>query len=181
MLQEGWVCGKCGASNAPHLLQCPCTSPATRKHPAAALAAAPKQLGATPVQQPVAGSDGSKATATTRKQHSYNDPNFNSFWNNYPLHKGKLDAAKAFAAAVAAGADPEQLIAAAGAYALDASRNPLKTKMAEGWLRSKRWEDEPVQLRHPLAAVDETDPAQVVGTPEYKARQEAEWKAAAEA
>lgn len=127
---------------------------------------------------PVAGSGSSKATARQRNRVNYNEPLFLLFWENYPLHKGKAEAFARWQQVVAAGADPEQLIAAAAAYARDPSRNPLKTKHAEGWLTARRWEDEPVQLRHPLAAVEDTDPAQVVGTPEYAARKQAEEDAA---
>src|SRR5205814_9354017 len=74
---------------------------------------------------------------------NYDDPNFKSFWEVYPLKRGKASAFRRFRAAVAAGAAPQQVIAAAAAYAAEVNgKEPQYIKWPEGWLSAARWEDE---------------------------------------
>jgi len=72
-------------------------------------------------------------------------PRFAEFWAAYPLKAGVADARKAFANAVAAGADPDVLIAAAGRYARHCQRTGKDrhyVKHGSGWLNGERWLDD---------------------------------------
>lgn len=109
-----------------------------------------------------------------RKTYDYSYPGFEEFWVEYPLKLDKYKAAPAFAAAVEAGADAGAIIAGARRYAAWVRRNgtqPQHVKYAQGWLNDRRWEDD---LSDPNAVAADTTPA--IGTPEYEAQQEAEWK-----
>lgn len=74
-----------------------------------------------------------------RKEH--NHVRFDDFWQAYPNRKAKGAAAKAWNSAVKK-ADPEVIIAAAGAYARDPKRDPQYTAHAATWLNGERWLDE---------------------------------------
>lgn len=86
--------------------------------------------------------------SVTRKRGTPKDeehPRFGEFWNAYPLKVGIPDARKAFGKAVEAGADPDELIAAAGRYARHCQRTRKERqhiKHASGWLNGERWRDE---------------------------------------
>ena len=66
---------------------------------------------------------------------------FDAFWKAYPNRKARGAALRAWNAAVKK-ADPEVIIAAAGAYALDPKRDPQFTAHASTWLNGERWLDE---------------------------------------
>lgn len=69
---------------------------------------------------------------------------FPEFWSVFPLKKGKPAAQKAFAKAVAAGADPQEIIDGARLYAMDCrTKEPKYIKYPQGWLTDGRWGDEP--------------------------------------
>lgn len=66
---------------------------------------------------------------------------FEQFWSHYPLKRDKGGAFKEFKKARLV-ASLEDLIAGADRYASDPSRDPTKTKFAQGWLSGHRWLDE---------------------------------------
>lgn len=75
---------------------------------------------------------------------------FDSFWQAWPVKKGKEPARKSFVKALKAGADIKAIMAGVEAYKSELGpimggktvdgRTP---KYAQGWLTDKRWEDEP--------------------------------------
>ena len=81
---------------------------------------------------------------TRRQAYDYaSDLEFLRFWDAFPQKSGKPAAFKAWLAALARGADPEVIIAAAAAYRDDPARNPGKTKYPQGWLNDERYNDQP--------------------------------------
>ena len=70
-------------------------------------------------------------------------PAFERWYAAYPVHKARGDAEKAWVQVVAAGADPEVLIAAAERYRTDPQVVRGYGKYPGGWLRAKCWLDEP--------------------------------------
>jgi len=72
---------------------------------------------------------------------------FKEFWGAYPKREGanpKAPAEQKFANAVKAGADPKEIVAAAGRYAEEIRRGGKEAKFvaqAVTWLNQKRWED----------------------------------------
>ncbi len=76
------------------------------------------------------------------------DEDFLRFWDAYPEKRGKVDAFKAWQAAVSRGDNPELIIRAAAWYRDDPKRNPEHTKWAQGWLNGRRYkEQQPAQPR----------------------------------
>ena len=70
---------------------------------------------------------------------------FARFWSAYPKHAGKLDAEKAFKAALKT-TDAETIIAGAERYAGErAGQEPRYTKHPGTWLRAGCWGDEPAR------------------------------------
>lgn len=66
-------------------------------------------------------------------------PSFESFWRAYPLHRGKLEAERAWKRLTA---EQKQLaIAALPAYTADCQQHGIAYKYAQGWLNGHRWED----------------------------------------
>lgn len=87
-----------------------------------------------------------KKKIKSKKKTLYTDT-FEKFWKHYPRKSGKLAASKAFDKLT----PEEQEAAIAGAFQYWQSRqnkDPKYTKMAQGWLNDRRWEDEvdPSQL-----------------------------------
>jgi hypothetical protein len=74
------------------------------------------------------------------------DALFDRFWWAYPLHKGKLDARKAWDKAVRT-STPDVIIAGAEKYAADRTRSPSYTKHPGTWLRAGCWLDEEAEGR----------------------------------
>jgi len=87
---------------------------------------------------------------------------FERFWKAYPLRRPnpKVEARKAFARQVEKGADPEELVRAAGGYAVECRRQKIEPAFvvhARTFLRQERWRDytgeaeqaEPPAARHP--------------------------------
>lgn len=68
-------------------------------------------------------------------------PEFELFWEKYPLRKDKRKAAAAFANALER-APLAEIVAGAERYRDDPDRAPAFTKYAEGWLNDDRWTDE---------------------------------------
>ncbi|GAA0704621.1 hypothetical protein GCM10010193_69520 [Kitasatospora atroaurantiaca] len=72
------------------------------------------------------------------------DLDFDRFWAAYPRRKAKLDATKAWKAALKRGATAEQLIEAATQYAAyRAGCDPQFTKLPATWLNKGAYDDEP--------------------------------------
>lgn len=69
-------------------------------------------------------------------------PEFDRFYDAYPVHKARGDAEKAWVQVVSAGADPDVLIAAAARYRTDPQVIRGYGKYPGGWLRAKCWLDE---------------------------------------
>jgi hypothetical protein len=93
--------------------------------------------------RPAGFSEDSSAKKTRPTRHQIEEA-FGRFWAAYPRRAAKLAAAKAFAAAVKRGADPEALIAGAARYAAErAGQDPRYTKHPATWLNGDCWADEP--------------------------------------
>lgn len=70
------------------------------------------------------------------------DDEFDLFWADYPLKKGKDPARKAFVKARKSGVTLETLRTGAGKYRLEVrGLDPSKVKWAQGWINDKRWQD----------------------------------------
>lgn len=68
---------------------------------------------------------------------------FDAFWSVYPRREGRQPALLAFVAAIRSGVDPNRIVAGAQRYAaVRQGQDPKLTKMAQGWLNDRRWEDE---------------------------------------
>lgn len=68
---------------------------------------------------------------------------FDAFWSVYPRREGKQPALLAFVATIRSGVDPNRIVAGAQRYAaVRQGQDPKLTKMAQGWLNDRRWEDE---------------------------------------
>ncbi len=79
---------------------------------------------------------------------------FAEFWQAYPRKVAKKAAVQKFAKAVADGADPAVIVAAAQRYADDPERDARYTAHPATWLHQGRWEDEtPIPPR--LVSVDD--------------------------
>lgn len=125
-------------------------------------------------QAPVGGERASRPKA----RFQYLDEKFLEFWNVYPRHVGKASALKKWVTATRE-INPDVIIAAAQRYAAQvrAQRiDPQFVKYPEGWLAGGHWDDEEL-----VTLVGETNPAYILGTPEYAARMQAEEDAAIEA
>ena len=93
---------------------------------------------------PPATENGHRATAARITLGSDDDRQFVRFWAAYPRRTGKGQARKAWAKAVRAGADPEQIIEAAGRFtALRGNEDPQFTPHPATWLNGERWDDAP--------------------------------------
>jgi hypothetical protein len=67
-------------------------------------------------------------------------PEFDLFWNSYPIKVGKASALKAWAKAAKV-ETPDVIIAGAVRYATDPNRHPSFTAHAATWLNAHRWND----------------------------------------
>lgn len=70
------------------------------------------------------------------------NPDFQAFWNAYPLRVGLGEVRPAYAEATRLGADPEALTAGAIAYRNDPNRKSEYTMKPANWLRDERWLDQ---------------------------------------
>ena len=78
------------------------------------------------------------------KVGSDDDPRFTEFWNAYPRKTAKGTARAAWAKAILkARADPDDIIAAALAYAATPGLDPQYTPHPATWLNQERWADDP--------------------------------------
>ena len=68
---------------------------------------------------------------------------FPDFWAAYPRKTSRIAAAKAYAAAIKRGVDPQAMLAAAQAYAASPTRDPQFTKHAATWLNAGCYDDQP--------------------------------------
>lgn len=67
---------------------------------------------------------------------------FSEFWEAHPRPNDELGSEKLFIAAVAAGADPAHIVAAAVAYEADNKGNSRQyLKMSDNWLADERWKN----------------------------------------
>jgi len=91
---------------------------------------------------------------------------FDAFWSVYPRREGKQPALLAFVATIRSGVDPNRIVAGAQRYAaVRQGQDPKLTKMAQGWLNDRRWEDEiaeppPSGYRDQRGGRDAWDPIQ---------------------
>ncbi|MFF7880967.1 hypothetical protein ACH40F_08185 [Streptomyces sp. NPDC020794] len=68
---------------------------------------------------------------------------FGNFWLVFPKSRDRPATLDAWRAAVASGADPKKITAAAQAYAKErAGQEPRFTKYSANWLRDERYEDD---------------------------------------
>jgi hypothetical protein len=94
------------------------------------------------------------ATPTGRLSRPMNHPNkpsnetpeFDLFWEQYPIKVGKAAAKKAWDKAVKVEA-PDVIIQGAIRYATDPNRHPSFTAHASTWLNAHRWNDSPLPQR----------------------------------
>lgn len=73
---------------------------------------------------------------------------FEDFWRAYPKKAGKIDARKAWAAAVKRGASPEHLAASAARYAAHPPDDPKFIPHPATWLNKGRYDDEIQETPH---------------------------------
>jgi hypothetical protein len=68
---------------------------------------------------------------------------FDEFWKVYPVKQGKQEARKAWLS-IPKGVSRDHIITAASAYRvwMETHPNPPSPKWAQGWLNSRRWDDE---------------------------------------
>ncbi|GBD48142.1 ParB N-terminal domain-containing protein [Methylopila sp. Yamaguchi] len=109
-------------------------------------------VGAQPVfaLEPVSPLSGGNRPAR-RQKGSYTEQ-FEEFWLQYPLNRGKKPAAAAYAKAIANGASPMEMLQGAMRYAAECAANGTpdnKIKHAQGWLNDERWTDAPQRLSRP--------------------------------
>jgi hypothetical protein len=98
------------------------------------------------------------STVRSRTKTAVEDPWFASFWDAYPRRTGKGAARKAFAAAVAAGADPQVIVATASAYGdrcHQLQKEPQFVPHPATWLNQERWEDDEEQAPRVRSKVDD--------------------------
>jgi hypothetical protein len=88
-------------------------------------------------------------SSTTRVSRNGSEGQFEAFWRAYPSRaphaNPKAPAQKRFAAAITSGADPADIIRAAGAYgaAIQATgTDPRFVAQAMTWLSQERWIDQ---------------------------------------
>ena len=89
---------------------------------------------------------------TPTPKNSYPE-DFETFWAQYPLKRGKRKALKAFKAAKKR-ASAKEITQGAARYAADPNRVDQFTKYAEGWLNGNGWEDDPLPARAPVSAAE---------------------------
>ncbi len=87
--------------------------------------------------------DGMPAGRPGPKPGTDDDPGFVRFWATFPRKTAKGTARTAYAKAIANGADPRVLIAAAADYRDMPGREPRYTCHPATWLNQQRWEDDP--------------------------------------
>ncbi|MBA9003685.1 hypothetical protein [Thermomonospora cellulosilytica] len=95
---------------------------------------------------PLFGETTTPGTHTPPARAGDEDPAFTAFWKTYPRRVGKGAARKAWAKAIKAGADPDQIILGARRYATDPRRSAADiryTAHPATWLNAERWTDEP--------------------------------------
>lgn len=88
------------------------------------------------------------APATPSGERDYAWPAFGAFWTCYPRSKDIEKAKAAWREAIDAGAEPQQLVDAATAYArecAEAGTEPQFIKFPANWLREGRYHDQPDQ------------------------------------
>lgn len=82
---------------------------------------------------------------------------FECFWKSYPKREGsnpKQPASKSFHRAVAAGADPEAIVAGAKRYAAkQLGKDARFVAQAQTWLNQRRWEDEAAEATTEVVAI----------------------------
>lgn len=84
---------------------------------------------------------------------------FEQWWERYPRHQGKADAARAFKAARKT-TELKTLLDGAQAYMLlQIGVEKTLLKMPAGWLRDRRWEDDPIPAHIPEAKQSPADRA----------------------
>ena len=67
-------------------------------------------------------------------------PEFKDFWKAYPLHKGKIEAERAWNR-LSAG-DKQKALAGIPRYRKFVEQTGTNIKYPQGWLNGRRWEDE---------------------------------------
>jgi hypothetical protein len=116
-------------------------------------------------------------TTKTRRRQSrapVTDPGaFTAFWKAYPRRGSPAAAEKAWNRALAEGADPALIIAAASFYALERKmQDPKYTKLPATWLNARCWEDEPdpAYIPPPVVAATSGHPHDELGGDAHMAR-----------
>lgn len=98
-------------------------------------------------------------TSTVRSRAKVaEDPWFAAFWEAYPRRTGKGAARKAFASAVAAGADPKVVVITASNYAErcgQLQKEPQFIPHPATWLNQERWDDDEEQAPRVRSKVDD--------------------------
>lgn len=99
----------------------------------------------TPTTSPSsAGAEGDTPSRRRRTARSAPPDGFAVFWDAYPRKVAKAAAEKAYARALANGADPALILAGAEFYALERKlQDPKFTKHPATWLNGHCWDDEP--------------------------------------
>ena len=83
-------------------------------------------------------------------------PEFSDFWKAFPLHKGKVEAQRAWNR-LSAG-DKQKALAAIPRYRVYCEQTGTNIKYPQGWLNGHRWEDEYEDDRPESTASGKTAP-----------------------
>lgn len=86
----------------------------------------------------------------SKSKRERNQKAFDQFWDCYPRKVGKPKAQSAYDAAVAAGADPDAILAGCIAYRDDPNRDPRYTAHPTTWLHREGWNDERIPAGGPI-------------------------------
>jgi hypothetical protein len=77
-------------------------------------------------------------------------PEFEEFYRAFPKHEAKADGYKAFLELRAKGELPEISLLVKAAEEYGVRKAPEYQKLPGGWLRDRRWEDEPASVQSPV-------------------------------
>ncbi|NOR29905.1 MAG: hypothetical protein GQ539_02270 [Sulfitobacter sp.] len=103
--------------------------------------------------EPVTNLQKKKVCSADAAQHTHSA--FQEFWKVFPRARSREASAKAFAEAVASGADPAAIIAGAKAYEEENKDNVQQfLAFSENWLKKRRWKDYEISANAPVSTAE---------------------------